>query len=548
MRCIINPICLLPVLVFFLSTKLHAESNLVRDTISPTQHFYTLEGGVFVGGANAYVDVGDANLFSFDKTSLSFGLLLDYNVSANFGLRLNLLHTTLNATDLGSTEFEARGFSFETPLTEASLTAKYTFNDRGRSSGVAVAPYLFAGVGVAITDPNVDFSNAEGNQALMTRVQEDIANVQTNHITVPFGIGLKAGLTEQIQLSVELGLRPAFNDYIDGVSIAANPNKNDWYNMGGIALSYRFGKKKTIKKRLSPEERAEAKLPDSDGDGLADKYDECPDIAGSEDAGGCPDEDLDGVADKDDECLGVPGSKPAKGCPDQDYDGVPDDEDLCPYLPGTVEAKGCRDTDKDGVFDNEDQCPYIKGEASNHGCPVTDKDSDDDGVLDKDDKCPNKPGPYNGCPDSDGDGLADNVDNCPEVAGKRSNRGCPELSQEDKTILESAINNVKFQRGSYTLLSSSSSMLNQVADLMRRYPTYHLSIEGYTDNQGDDNANVRLSENRAKACLDYLHQKGGIAEERMSYKGFGKANPRATNETISGRRQNRRVEFKIIPN
>jgi OOP family OmpA-OmpF porin len=284
-------------------------------------------------------------------------------------------------------------------------------------------------------------------------------------------------------------------------------------------------------------------------DGIADKYDDCPAIAGTEGAAGCPDEDGDGVADKDDLCLGVPGSKPAKGCPDQDYDGVPDDEDLCPYLPGTADAQGCRDTDKDGIYDHEDQCPYEKGVAGNYGCPVIEeKDSDNDGVLDKDDKCPNKPGPYNGCPDTDGDGLSDDVDDCPELAGARSNTGCPELSQEDKSLLESAINNVKFQRGSYTLLSSSGSTLNQIADLMRRYPTYHLKIEGYTDNQGDDEANVILSENRAKACLDYLHKQGGIAEERMSYEGFGKANPRATNETQSGRRQNRRVEFKITPN
>ncbi|WP_449430064.1 OmpA family protein [Phaeodactylibacter luteus] len=114
-------------------------------------------------------------------------------------------------------------------------------------------------------------------------------------------------------------------------------------------------------------------------------------------------------------------------------------------------------------------------------------------------------------------------------------------------ILETAIDEIKFTSSSYALLRTSYPVLGQIADLMRKYPTYNLEIAGYTDNQGNDFANQQLSEFRAKACFDYLHNEQGIPKERMSYRGFGETNPRATNDTISGRNRNRRVEFDLVP-
>jgi len=141
--------------------------------------------------------------------------------------------------------------------------------------------------------------------------------------------------------------------------------------------------------------------------------------------------------------------------------------------------------------------------------------------------------------------LTDDVDKCPELPGERSNNGCPVLTKADKAMLESAMNNVKFITGEYRLISTSYPALNQIVALLKRQPDYHIRIEGHTDNRGDAAANKQLSRLRAKACFDYLHEQGGIAKERMSYEGFGEEQPRATNETMSGRRQNRRVEFKL---
>ena len=83
---------------------------------------------------------------------------------------------------------------------------------------------------------------------------------------------------------------------------------------------------------------------------------------------------------------------------DTDGDGIVDVNDSCPETAGPIEGSGCPDSDGDGIYDNEDQCPDEPGDAENNGCPVV--DADGDGVLDGFDDCPNEPGPaqYNGCP------------------------------------------------------------------------------------------------------------------------------------------------------
>jgi outer membrane protein OmpA-like peptidoglycan-associated protein len=86
---------------------------------------------------------------------------------------------------------------------------------------------------------------------------------------------------------------------------------------------------------------------------------------------------------------------------DSDGDGVPDVDDLCPDVPGPAEHRGCplfTDRDGDGVSDDIDRCPELPGPKENFGCPWPDRDGDK--VADKDDRCPDEPGPpeSQGCP------------------------------------------------------------------------------------------------------------------------------------------------------
>ena len=91
------------------------------------------------------------------------------------------------------------------------------------------------------------------------------------------------------------------------------------------------------------------------------------------------------------------------GAKDTDKDGIVDKLDECPEVAGLKEFNGCPDTDNDGIADKDDKCPDVAGPAENGGCPWP--DTDGDGVLDKDDLCPNEAGPAsnNGCPEPNDD-------------------------------------------------------------------------------------------------------------------------------------------------
>ncbi len=315
-----------------------------------------------------------------------------------------------------------------------------------------------------------------------------------------------------------------------------------------------------------PGPRTAGGCPDRDGDGVADRIDLCPDLKGMAETRGCPDTDKDGFYDPEDDCPQTPGT--VKGCPDRDGDGIADKDDKCPDDAGDL--MGCPDTDKDGIADVDDECPEEAGPASNRGCPIPDRDgdgipdeqdrcpdmaggplmqgcpdSDGDGVADMDDRCPNKPGPYSGCPDTDGDGIMDADDRCPEEAGPASNKGCPEIKEEVKQVLSTAMRAVQFETGKSILKPESFPILDQVAQVLRDYPAYHLRIKGHTDSVGDSGENQVLSENRARTCYQYLIN-SGISAERLSFAGFGESMPIADNKSSRGRTLNRRVEFDLF--
>ncbi len=275
--------------------------------------------------------------------------------------------------------------------------------------------------------------------------------------------------------------------------------------------------------------------PDGDGDGVADKDDMCPNTAGA--LNGCPDGDGDGVADKNDSCPTVAGT--IGGCPDSDGDGVIDGNDACPNTAGTV--SGCPDGDGDGVADKDDACPEVAG--TDKGCP-SDPDTDGDGVVDSKDACPSVKGTVGGCPDGDKDGVADKNDSCPTLGGTVSANGCPVVPESTKQLFTRALQGIQFETGSNRIRSSSRSILNEVATIMRQNPSYKLTIAGHTDSVGSSASNQSLSQRRADAVKKYLTDKG-IPSTSVVAVGYGEDRPVADNINAAGRRQNRRVELSV---
>lgn len=306
---------------------------------------------------------------------------------------------------------------------------------------------------------------------------------------------------------------------------------------------------------------------DTDGDGVPDYMDECPNTPsrayGLVDSVGCPiDTDMDGVPDYIDRC---PNTAPearnyvdGTGCiMDSDGDGVADWLDQCPATPAAayayIDEYGCPlDSDGDGVADYMDQCPNTpkeaRGKVDHLGCPL---DTDRDGVVDYLDQCPNTPVAArnhvdeNGCNlDTDGDGVPDYEDLCPTLAGELSTSGCPEVKREVRTLLNKAMQGIQFENGKATIKKSSYAIMDQLAKLFIENPTYIIEVQGHTDNVGNYQYNLSLSEKRAQAVREYLVKKG-VQANRITAHGYGPDRPIASNETNTGRSQNRRVEFNI---
>ena len=106
------------------------------------------------------------------------------------------------------------------------------------------------------------------------------------------------------------------------------------------------------------------------------------------------------------------------------------------------------------------------------------------------------------------------------------------------------INDIYFPFNSFDLSEESKAILDQLMDFLNENLTINIQIQGHTDNIGNDAANLKLSENRAKSVFGYLLEKG-IAEYRLTYKGFGKSIPVAGNDSEEGRAKNRRTVFVI---
>ena len=319
----------------------------------------------------------------------------------------------------------------------------------------------------------------------------------TSFGTLNGGVGLTFWVSENVGIELGSTYKKSFGDRMSNVGAPIAPSH--FQHTAGIV--FRFGGK------------------DTDGDGIYDKEDACPEVAGLKQFNGCPDTDGDGIIDSEDACPEVAGLASLKGCPDADGDGITDAEDACPNVAGLASLKGCPDADKDGVADNDDKCPNVAGPKENAGCPW---------------------------PDTDNDGVADKDDKCPEVAGPASNNGCPEVPQEAMDELKSQARFIYFNTGKSTFKTADvPKRLDAMAALLKNYPNSEFLIEGHTDSDGSDAFNQKLSESRAAAVKNALLDRG-LSSSKIKSVGYGESMPVADNKTAAGKALNRRTEVKLV--
>jgi outer membrane protein OmpA-like peptidoglycan-associated protein len=224
---------------------------------------------------------------------------------------------------------------------------------------------------------------------------------------------------------------------------------------------------------------------------------------------------------------------------DTDGDGLFDDEDECPNDPEDKDTfeddDGCPepDNDKDGIADVDDKCPMepedIDRWEDTDGCP--EDDNDGDGIEDGKDECPNDGEVKNGFEDEDG---------CPDEATKKK------LVVVKRDRIE-ITDKVYFAYDSDRILPKSYELLDNVAKVVNEHTEIPgIFIEGHTDSDGKDSYNLSLSDRRAKSVMKYLIDRGHVAADRLQAKGFGETQPIADNKTEAGKQANRRVEFRIV--
>lgn len=286
--------------------------------------------------------------------------------------------------------------------------------------------------------------------------------------------------------------------------------------------------------------------------------------------------------------IGYEPRPPAAAASDSDSDRVPDDTDACPDVPedrdGTADADGCPDpdNDSDGIPDVGDPCPNdaedVDGVRDNDGCPEPEQRVGvrlinaetgavipvghvvlhgpvGDVVLGPEPVAELVPGTY----DVDAMSVAfdpvtvpltiSNADpraptgggNVYEVRLTPSKDAKISVSREGIDLREK----VYFDTANDVILARSFALLDQVAAVMNAYPEITLlSVDGHTDNRGDDASNLDLSLRRAQSVVNYLIRKG-VAGNRLVAKGYGETRPLDAADTEAAWEANRRVDVLI---
>ena len=462
----------------------------------------------FYGGVEQYNGDHGQNFYKTNQAgygfaALSFSRYLSKHFDASLFLTRGEVGTVQKLSSWSTIE-DIKASRFLIRMNTASLVLRFNFT----GPEAAVRPYLYAGAGLIAVEKRYTVHEKRLDYSLPS-----------------FGAGFTFRLSPVISLQLQESFMYSSTDELDH----AVRNNMDGYLLHTAGLTFNMGKKK-----------------DADLDGVSDKKDQCPGtpVGVMVDENGCPlDKDKDGVADYLDKCPDTFGLSSLSGCPDADKDGIADGDDRCPQMAGTVANNGCPDTDKDGVVDIDDKCADTKAgyKVDATGCPL---DNDKDGIVNEEDRCPDAAGVVGlkGCPDTDGDGIADVDDHCPTAKGTVANNGCPEIPKADIQKITLIASKIFFETGSDKLKLESQASLDELVILLNKYPSARLTIEGNTDDVGENDYNMLLSQKRTESVKAYLISKG-ISESRLTAIGLGETNPVADNKTKAGRAKNRRVEL-----
>ena len=258
---------------------------------------------------------------------------MEYFTSRLGGVLFLLLATVVaNAQNLSWEEQKAASLSTLNVI--EGYQRSCSLSENGLFSETVANRFLsLFGDGATIEDPfNLEGSKRRGARPVVRTVEEFVEKTQVNY---PRGLSIDIYHVYTNYDSLEYGKSQ--------VLVSRKVNQQTSIT-DTVVLQLRYETNYSIAKIESITGSSSS---DTDGDGVIDLVDACPNVASSNDSG-CP----------------------KKIAPDSDLDGVPDHEDDCPELAGSERTAGCPDSDRDGLPDWEDSCPEQTGPKKNYGCPV----------------------------------------------------------------------------------------------------------------------------------------------------------------------------------
>jgi outer membrane protein OmpA-like peptidoglycan-associated protein/opacity protein-like surface antigen len=486
-------------------------------------------------GAGTSNYLGDLMKYNvhYKQTSFSFSAGIVYEMLPQFNARIDFGYQRLQGSDAKEGgAHRSRNLSFQSNNFDLSAALEFEFFNMHKYK---FSPYITGGIGILFFNPsatvagNKRFLRDLGTEGQGLFVQGYKGKYRKETYEFPAGVGLKYAATKRLMIQLEYNFRFTGTDFLDDVSKAGyvdkavldarnsitsqfayrgnevgagpyptnlslprgNPNNKDSYYTTQLKVVY------AVKMKAEPA-KAEVTIPtteapkDTDGDGIIDAFDRCPNEPGLTWLQGCPDKDADGIADIDDKCPDVVGFTRYRGCP------VPD-------------------TDGDGVSDEQDKCPTEAGNLNNLGCPI---------------------------PDTDGDGLKDDVDVCPYIAGTAENKGCPipvvEGAELINTTADSMTYRIYFDFQRAELLPDAFNILRRIVNILKADNSLYVNIAGHADTLGTDAINMRLSAERANISRDYF-KSYYINANRITTSFYGAKRP------VNNVQQwlNRRVEITL---
>jgi len=231
--------------------------------------------------------------------------------------------------------------------------------------------------------------------------------------------------------------------------------------------------------------------------------------------------------------------KPIAANLDSDNDGVLDRDDLCPDEAGKAMFLGCPEDEsakqgKPGDIALEDQGAELKTDQESQDLSIVDT-SNGNNEMQSAEIQPYSPQETNPAEIYENDTYNDNSSYSDGVG----------ISPADQGILNMAMENIYFKKASDELTAESYPVLDQLAEVLAKYPEHSLDVMGYTDNAGNSRNNKVLSVKRAYKVKYYLVYQKGIRMARITSDGNGAASPVGSNDSEDGRAKNRRVELKM---